>query len=747
MTARTVRRASPPRHKVIMSSLPDCRRAAFVTVLVLSVTASACGSGGRGAGDEWGDPRASPRPTVHLTDSGAGTDTGPGSDGARAGDASPRDGGMGERSPAGGVEGGGTGGSGGSGGAGPGAPEVGGADTHPLTACEKCETDLCHDQGIPAVFAGSLLDRCFAPTTRKVGGNSPDLGFDVACKAVVACMRSTRCAGPPDSDAIHCYCGANLDRCAEKGAAAGPCKRQIEDAFGDDDPALILSDFYTAGKSALGVAGQLILCDNNFCSPPCFGYADMAGKPANNCLARDPISGIQMNSGNPACDGDPCRNEGKCVPRAECEKLEVCAPAGDGGAAPDALSSDLDATVAPPVPDGGIGDLRGGGPDGRPDAGAPLYDSPRCLSCQTAAIALGSAGGGCAEFAGCSNLPPTATTEEKRLCQEALDCMRRTGCGVTDALDCLCGTAKDDACLSRADGVCKAQLMAAAKTTSSTTAANLFFQPAAADGVTILPIAYATTLVSCDKELCSNECLTGAGATADAGPTPGPDALTRADAVSPTDLPPPSDGAPPPRDAGLGDSAPPHDAAVDAAPPECPDLDGNGQLDCRETLVRNAGFAADAAGWTAEFGATQAFDLRNAQPSPAVSSGSLALTNGTVTAGSTQTFRARTTQCLSAAAGTSYTVHAQAMLVPGGAPEGGGGVSLTFYGGADCSGTVVGTPFRPDLARGAGSWTIVGGTTAGPAGARSMAVRLVAEKVASAPTLTVLFDNVLVKAR
>jgi hypothetical protein len=92
-------------------------------------------------------------------------------------------------------------------------------------------------------------------------------------------------------------------------------------------------------------------------------------------------------------------------------------------------------------------------------------------------------------IAGCGSL----TGADQTACLALVACIRMTGCSKAgDAQPCYCGTASDIACLSgSANGACKAQVEAAAKSTDAGTIANEFVDPT-------FPVGLATNLIGCD---------------------------------------------------------------------------------------------------------------------------------------------------------------------------------------------------------------------------------------------------------
>jgi len=100
-------------------------------------------------------------------------------------------------------------------------------------------------------------------------------------------------------------------------------------------------------------------------------------------------------------------------------------------------------------------------------------------------------------IAGCGPLTGT----DKTVCLALVACIRAQHCAPTgDAQPCYCGTASDIGCLSgQANGKCKAEVEAAAKSTDPGIIANEFVDPA-------FPIGRATNLIGCDKDSCSMQC-------------------------------------------------------------------------------------------------------------------------------------------------------------------------------------------------------------------------------------------------
>jgi hypothetical protein len=175
---------------------------------------------------------------------------------------------------------------------------------------------------------------------------------------------------------------------------------------------------------------------------------------------------------------------------------------------------------------------------------------------------------------------------------------------------------------------------------------------------------------------------------------------------------------------------------------ECADLDGNGTLDCKESLVKNPDFRTGVEEWTKEVAEVGlAFAMSDGDGNG--SSGSIAVTNGVIAdADGMSTAGAR--QCLPIAA-AGYDVAAQVFV-----PNGQGGVRATvnvqFYIDADCKGVIAGF-YASDPISNVDSWISVSGMAAAPRGTKSMAMRLAVVKPFRQTPTKVLFDNVLLRAR
>jgi hypothetical protein len=101
-------------------------------------------------------------------------------------------------------------------------------------------------------------------------------------------------------------------------------------------------------------------------------------------------------------------------------------------------------------------------------------------------------------------------------------------------------------------------------------------------------------------------------------------------------------------------------------------------------------------------------------------------------------------QCLRVTAGMSYDASLSVYIVSGQAADS-AGLSIFFYPTGNCSGALSGVA-APSTTSASNQWTTVGLTAAtAPAGAQSMAVRLIVSKPFRDGGLVARFDNVQVK--
>lgn len=304
---------------------------------------------------------------------------------------------------------------------------------------------------------------------------------------------------------------------------------------------------------------------------------------------------------------------------------------------------------------------------------------------------------------------PGAGKKWSQLCIDTLACARRTGCAAKDPQACYCGDGvSDTTCLGQPAGPCRAEFEAAAETTHVADVIDRLADPS-------YPVGAAFNLLRyCEVPICGASCIGGGGGRSDGGTTTAPDLATR-----------PADLATRPDLAGAG----------------CADLDQDGRPDCNQTLVTNARFDADVTGWSADYGATAAW-----QPPPdalgSAGSGSIVVTNTNVAAVN-GTSMAGAGQCIAATAGATYRLLTQVRIAAG---QGAGAAALAtqLFASADCSGAAASAWTSPSTSA-TGAWTLLSGSVTAPATARSLRVRLVALKQFRDAAFAAQFDNPLVE--
>ncbi|MBC8132627.1 MAG: hypothetical protein H7X95_06570 [Deltaproteobacteria bacterium] len=176
---------------------------------------------------------------------------------------------------------------------------------------------------------------------------------------------------------------------------------------------------------------------------------------------------------------------------------------------------------------------------------------------------------------------------------------------------------------------------------------------------------------------------------------------------------------------------------------ECPDLDRNGVLDCKESLVINSDFRTGVEGWTPELDMRQGFASSGSDGLPA--SGAIAVINASQSDTALGSTMGGAKQCLPATGPTTYDIFLQTLVAPN--PDGltSSGAAFQFFPLADCSGVPSGTFMLPLADVNLTGWRVLQGRMAIPAGTRSLLVRLVVLKPFKQAATQALFDNVLVK--
>jgi hypothetical protein len=136
-----------------------------------------------------------------------------------------------------------------------------------------------------------------------------------------------------------------------------------------------------------------------------------------------------------------------------------------------------------------------------------------CTPCYEENVAAGNCPNAVDQNGGtvdCDDIPatgvgPGATANDRNLCNALDACMQMTGCwnDPTGVRKCLCGTAVGTACAGpAADGVCKAQIMAATRATNETAAGNAILSKN-------VPAGWTTQKYACVGAFCMdmNQCV------------------------------------------------------------------------------------------------------------------------------------------------------------------------------------------------------------------------------------------------
>jgi hypothetical protein len=176
-------------------------------------------------------------------------------------------------------------------------------------------------------------------------------------------------------------------------------------------------------------------------------------------------------------------------------------------------------------------------------------------------------------------------------------------------------------------------------------------------------------------------------------------------------------------------------------PDGCTDLDRDNVSDCTQTLVQNPAFAHDAASWTAESGATLAWDPRDLL---GISESGSALVTSSEPMDASGDSLVAVDQCISVTAGTILGIFANAVIDPG-QVAGRAAINLWFFGADGCPGgspmVVYETPEEFET----GTVLTLRGSTAVIDGMHSVRVRLGVIKPSRAESFSVRFDNVLIR--
>ncbi len=168
----------------------------------------------------------------------------------------------------------------------------------------------------------------------------------------------------------------------------------------------------------------------------------------------------------------------------------------------------------------------------------------------------------------------------------------------------------------------------------------------------------------------------------------------------------------------------------------CADLDTDGIADCRVSLVTSPTFASDVSGWLPTDDAALIWDPKNALGD--LPSGSAKL--------SAMAQRAGALQCVVIEGERLVIAYASAFVQPGGEldPAGQAELEVSFFAEGDCSGDRT-SYFTTPPSRVSRIWTTIQAGAVSKATTRSVSIELVGVRAAAAATVTVYFDNVMLK--
>ncbi|HTQ07780.1 MAG TPA: hypothetical protein VMI54_28190 [Polyangiaceae bacterium] len=171
----------------------------------------------------------------------------------------------------------------------------------------------------------------------------------------------------------------------------------------------------------------------------------------------------------------------------------------------------------------------------------------------------------------------------------------------------------------------------------------------------------------------------------------------------------------------------------------CPDLDGDGVLDCEQSLADNPSFDTDVSGWLSEPNVLLSWSSDDALGHDF--SGSLNLLSslevdqdGSVMVGAYQ--------CIAVTSSVEYRFIVQASIVEADM-DSSAAFQLLPYDGPDCTGNVIETVTAATVQ--GSDWNVIDKKYLTPGMTKSISMRLVSIKPFRKPMLSVRFDNVLVR--
>jgi hypothetical protein len=192
-----------------------------------------------------------------------------------------------------------------------------------------------------------------------------------------------------------------------------------------------------------------------------------------------------------------------------------------------------------------------------------------------------------------------------------------------------------------------------------------------------------------------------------------------------------SAGEPDPGDTGAGGKGSTPGGLVDG----CADLDTDGVGDCRVTLVENASFAENVAGWTPQAETELTWEDKNALGD--LPSGSAMLR--------AETARASAEQCVKLEGRKLVIAYASA-FVDDETELGRAELQVSFFENQDCVGDFAGY-FETPPSSVTNSWVTIQAGIVSPPGMASVSVALVGLKPDAAEQIRVYFDNVMLKSK
>jgi hypothetical protein len=691
---------------------------------------------------------------------------------------------------------GGLGGAGGMGGA---------AGPPPIAAqCAACEKQNCTTQAFIDANGEDFYGDCYMAQGNAAQGPAMGLPKSQLCAAVVDCVHDTGCAENANglSTLDDCYCGkgvSSADCLAVRNAAKGPCKMEIENGAESTDPVQVTMHYLDPGYATGAAVSLIYLCDTTDGSP--FGRG--VGSPcAASCTVLSAAGGASDSGGAAGASGSGGIGGAAGGSTIGSGGAGTAGTSGSGGTigvgtlSPQCQECELGSDSNQCLPSYLTAQLDSSGDPIAGTFGCSTLASPAAQAACNALVACivtkncstngtGTApGDNPVEGCYCGPAPETST-----------NCL--TGTGVTGP--CIteyhnAAIAEGKVAAGQPEGVFAAYISQAA---FSPTVSAISLADSIVDCAIDSPCAECLTLVtpgaggaggSSGGAGSSGSGSGGQGASAGSGAAggmggagglggrgssgaAGTTAGTGGSATGATGTAGThgaagvtgtagtigtagttgtagtigaAGAAGAGQTAGTSGSAGTGGTGGPPPPPACPDLDHDGVRDCMQTLAANAGFDQSAAEWTPEPDTTATWTSVDGVGNPR--SGSLEVDNVDVASGDINGLvTAGAFQCIPVTAGSRYEVAVQAYLASG-QGSGWAGFVVRFYFADDCTGPTTGFDFLSGQGTALDGWQTIAGTTMQvPLGITSIAVRLVAVKPIAQPSLSVSFDNILVR--